>query len=496
MLNIHNNSQKSCVEPFRPQFHFTPVKGWMNDPNGLVYYDGEYHLFYQHIPDRTDHDGFLHWGHAKSFDLFNWSHLPVALYPDDNGDIWSGSIVVDYLNTSQFATGKEKVMVAIFTQGNNGIQEQGLAFSNDRGNTWTKYPDNPVIPNPGLKDFRDPKIFWHEKSNHWVLIVAAGQRVRIYTSLNLKVWNFTSEFGNREGCHSGIWECPDLFELVVDDEPDNNKWVMLVSILEGAPNGGSGTQYFIGDFDGKKFKNNYSREKVLWLDYGKDNYAGVTFSDISVKERRQIFIGWMSNWQYAQNIPTQTWRGMMTVPRELRLKTTIHNEIRLVSFPVEERNDLKKKKISFDKQLISSSVDFPVIETNCSVPLELFLEFEIKTTSELGLFIKNEIGESVRIGYNVAEGILFIDRRNSGYINFNNNFALYKHTAPLLLRDDRIELIIFIDMSSIEIFANGGFVVLTDLVFPKKIYDEFKIYSLAGEVQLNNCTVWELNSVH
>jgi fructan beta-fructosidase len=492
---IRQQSEDCFKEPYRPQVHFTPLRGWMNDPGGLVFYDGDYHLFYQYIPDRMDHDGALHWGHAKSSDLVHWIHLSPALYPDHNGDIWSGSIVIDWNNTSKLQTGKEKAMIAIFTQENKGRQEQGLAYSTDRGYTWTMYPENPVLPNPGYKDFRDPKVFWHEESNLWIMIIAAGCKVIIYQSQDLKDWILASEFGEREGLHTGIWECPDLFELAIDDDMHNKKWVMLVSMTEVFTNRGSGTQYFIGDFDGKKFNNLYPNDTIYPLDYGKDNYAGVTFSDIPPKDGRRILISWMSNWQYARKVPTSPWRGAMTVPRELTLANAYSDEIRLVSLPVKEMNILRDKKITVENCLISYPVNFPLINRISSGAFEIQIEFEVRTASEFGLLIRNENGDSITVGCNLAEGRIFIDRGDSGYVNFDNNFAGKKHSAPLLLYRTNVKLNILLDLSSIEVFADNGRAVLTDLVFPKSNYDELQIYSLDGNVQLMYCTIWELKSI-
>ncbi|MBK8504111.1 MAG: glycoside hydrolase family 32 protein [Saprospiraceae bacterium] len=302
------NAVVSYQEAHRPQYHFTPEKMWMNDPNGMVYYEGEYHLFYQYYPDSTVW-GPMHWGHAISKDLIHWEHLPIALYPDSLGYIFSGGAVIDWKNTSGLGTPSQPPMVAFFTYHNAEIakaggievESQAIAYSLDKGRSWTKFPGNPVIKNPGIKDFRDPNVIWHEGSNQWVLVLAASDRLHIYNSPNLRDWNLASEFGEKDGNHDGVWECPDLFPLQIDGQ---EKWVLLQNISPGHPNGGSGTQYFIGDFDGKVFKNDNPPAMSLWLDYGKDNYAGVTWSDAPNKGGQRTFIGWMSNWQYAQQVPT------------------------------------------------------------------------------------------------------------------------------------------------------------------------------------------------
>ena len=320
---IVDSTQMKTGEQYRPAFHFTPKEKWMNDPNGMVYYQGEYHLFYQYYPDDNVW-GPMHWGHAVSKDMIHWEHLPIALYPDKLGYIFSGSCVIDWNNTTGFGSKENPPMVAIFTyhdpegEKNKTIdfQTQGIAYSLDKGRTWTKYEGNPVIPNPGIKDFRDPKVIWHQDTQKWVMSLAVKDHISFYSSKDLKSWKLESDFGEKAGAHGGVWECPDLFPL--KDQNGNEKWVLLVSINPNGPQGGSATQYFVGDFDGKTFTPNH--DKIKWIDYGADNYAGVTFSDIPAEDGRRLFIGWMSNWQYAQVVPTYTWRSAMTIPRELTLK--------------------------------------------------------------------------------------------------------------------------------------------------------------------------------
>ncbi|MEM6526168.1 MAG: glycoside hydrolase family 32 protein [Bacteroidota bacterium] len=294
-------------ELFRPQFHFSPDSMWMNDPNGMVYYDGEYHLFYQYYPDSTVW-GPMHWGHAVSADMLHWEHLPIALYPDSLGYIFSGSVVVDHKNTSGFGNNGKPPLVAIFTHhdidgeraGTNDFQYQSIAYSNDKGRTWLKYKDNPVVPNLGIRDFRDPKVIWHEQTQRWVMVLAAYDKVQIYTSPDLKNWEYQSDFGIPGD--DRLWECPDLFPMTVSGT-GQEKWALIVSIQKKAPNGGTATSYFIGDFDGKTFVADNKKQK--WLDYGTDNYAMITWSDIPESDGRRLAIGWMSNWDYAQVVPTQ-----------------------------------------------------------------------------------------------------------------------------------------------------------------------------------------------
>ena len=271
------------TEPYRPQFHFSPEEKWMNDPNGMVYHKGVYHLFYQYYPEDIVW-GPMHWGHATSKDVVHWKHKPIALFPDEHGLIFSGSAIVDFDNTSGFGTKENPPLVAIFTYhlmagekaGRKDFQTQGIAYSLDNGDTWTKYEENPVIENDGIKDFRDPKVFWNAANQTWVMALVAGDHLQLWNSDNLKEWNKLSEFGKDKGAHGGVWECPDLFPLKVEGG-EEEKWILLISMNPGAPNGGSGTQYFIGDFDGEKFTTDQS--EVKWLDWGTDNYAGVTYNN-------------------------------------------------------------------------------------------------------------------------------------------------------------------------------------------------------------------------
>ena len=299
------------MEQYRPQFHFTPKAHWMNDPNGMVYLNGKYHLFFQYNPDSTVW-GPMHWAHAISKDMIHWKEQPISLYPDSLGTIFSGSAVIDKDNTAGFG---KNAMVAIFTHHNKKIEDQktglhqyqSLAYSLDEGKTWTKYKGNPVLPNPGIWDFRDPKVMWHTATGKWIMTLATKDRITFYSSPNLKKWTKESEFGEKLGAHGGVWECPDLFPLELEGK---THWVLLVSINPGGPNGGSATQYFTGDFDGKTFKPDAEKQK--WMDYGTDNYAGVTFSNTGA---RKVLMGWMNNWNYANVVPTKAWRGATTLPR-------------------------------------------------------------------------------------------------------------------------------------------------------------------------------------
>jgi len=553
--NIENQIEDETIsdlykESHRPQFHFSPKEKWMNDPNGMVFYDGEYHLFYQYHPD-SNVWGPMHWGHAVSTDLVHWEHLPIALYPDEHGLIFSGSAVIDWNNTSGFGINDQPPMIAIFSYhdmekeriGDSDFQTQGIAYSNDKGRTWEKYENNPVIANPGVRDFRDPKVFWHSESEQWVMAVSALDHLMFYGSENLKDWKLLSEFGKDIGSHDGVWECPDLFPLPYEG---GEKWVILQNMNPGNPNGGSGLQYFVGHFDGKEFKvdekfdellkiipthapkgevfedfeNNYEKwtvegtafgevpakgmlveeqevsgyegeglantflngdgttgtltsntftitkdainfligggshrgrtyialevngkqirvaegknvEKLtwrgwdvanfkgqearikivdkhtddwghinidqitfadevaygektgsVWLDAGADNYAGVTWSDVPESDGRRIFIGWMSNWFYAQQVPTEVWRSAMTIPWYLAL-VNVNGIPRLISKPVKE---LQKLRTS------SQLIDGKSIELPASSLAEL--EMEVKA-DDFSFSLKNGLNEMI-----------------------------------------------------------------------------------------------------
>ena len=315
-------------EDFRPRFHFTPEHNWMNDPNGLLYYKGKYHLFYQYNPNGNLW-GNMSWGHAVSTNLFDWEHLPVAITFDEEFGIFSGSAVVDYTNTSGFGSIEKPAMVAIFTAARHdqSHQSQHLAYSIDEGVTWQRYEGNPVL-DESMKDFRDPKVTWDQSSQTWLMTIAKPEEhtIAFYRSPNLKQWKHLSDFGPHAAI-GGCWECPDLFALTAPD--GSTHWVLLVSLNPGGVAGGSGTQYFIGQWDGTTFTT--SQNKELWIDYGRDNYAGVTFNDAPNDER--IFLGWMSNWLYARDIPTEIWRSSMTLPRTLKL-ASVNSELRLISQPI------------------------------------------------------------------------------------------------------------------------------------------------------------------
>ncbi len=459
-------------EPYRPQYHFTPEAHWMNDPNGMVYFDGEYHLFYQYYPEDIKW-GPMHWGHAVSKDMLTWQHLPIALYPDSLGLIFSGSAVIDKDNTAGF--GKD-AMVAIFTHhnmageksGSKTYQNQSIAYSLDKGRTFKKYDGNPVIKNPGIKDFRDPKVRWHEESKSWVLILAAYDKALIYTSPNLKEWTQQSEFGIVGDTR--LWECPDLFPIKVAGS-NETKWVLVTSIQKEAPNGGTATSYFVGDFDGKKFTSDPKNQE--WLDYGTDNYAMVSWSNIT--DGRVLALGWMSNWQYAQDVPTEKWRSAMTLPRELSLYQ-VDGKYRLRSNPVKEIVSILDKPIELTPKVYKAEA--LILEGNNMQQCKLSLTFKKPTSSIITLRFSNPQGEFLDIGYDAKSSKYFIDRTNAGKSDFSKIFAA-KHEAPANYNHETIDMSIFMDRSSIELFADEGQCVMTDIVFPSSSYNKLTILNEA-----------------
>lgn len=496
-------------EPHRPQFHFSPREKWMNDPNGMVYYEGEYHLFYQYYPDSTIW-GPMHWGHAVSRDMVHWQHLPVALYPDSLGYIFSGSAVVDWKNTSGFGKDGRPPLIAIFTyhdpngdkEGRKNYQYQAIAYSNDKGRTWTKYEGNPVVPNTGNhKDFRDPKVIWDDERQQWVMVLAAYDHIKFWASLDLKKWTHLSDWGASYGAHTGVWECPDLFPMRIGSTSES-KWVLLVSINPGGPFGGSATQYFVGDFDGKKFSLDKSYERdvkngeAVWLDYGRDNYAGVTWSDIPKEDGRRLFLGWMSNWEYANVVPTEIWRSAMTIPRTLTLEMTDPG-FRLFSKPVRELQRIRADSHELKSVLINEEFDltekFGI--TPAGLELELAFELPIEGIMDFGIELSNSKGEHYRMGYHYTQNEFYSDRTKSGDFTFSDTFAGTIPKSPRILRNQTLRFHFFIDVASIELFADEGANTMTEIFFPSEDFNTIKIFSQNGKVKLESGKAYTLNSI-
>ena len=494
------------TEAHRPRVHFSPPAMWMNDPNGMVHYDGEYHLFYQYHPESMVW-GPMHWGHAVSRDLVHWEHLPIALRPDSLGYIFSGSAVVDWSNTSGFGEGDQPPLVAIFTYhdpvrgeaGTGDHETQGIAYSTDRGRTWSKYEGNPVLPNRDRHpDFRDPNVFWHEETGRWVMALSVRDRVELWGSPDLKEWSFLSEFGEGWGAHGGVWECPDLFPLT-DPATGETRWVLILNLNPGGPQGGSGTQYFIGDFDGTSFTldpafaRTLRRQEAVWLDHGADNYAGVTRADVPADDGRRIFIGWMSNWLYAQDVPTHPWRSAMTLPRSLHLAATADG-YRVFSRPVRELSALRSDEVRLPRLAATGTVPLTNLLGFPPAPAEVEVAFEVGADSDVGIELTNERGERYRVGFRAADGIFYSDRTAAGDHGFSDAFAAV-HEAPRLARGDTVRMRLFLDVSSMELFADQGATVMTEIFFPTEPFSRMSVYGAGAPATLLGGRVWSLAGI-
>nr|WEI57535.1 putative GH32 family protein [Orchesella cincta] len=487
--------QTQCTtEEFRPKFHFSPAQHWINDPNGLIYYDGVYHMLYQYHPNSTIW-GPMHWGHAISTNLITWEELDIALAPDQLGDIFSGSSVVDSTNTTGLKTdnGNDPI-VAIYTSasGDNFLtQVQSLAYSLDKGASFQKYENNPVLKDENSPNFRDPKVFYH--GGKWIMSLAVGNKIEFYGSPDLKNWTKLSEFGADPlvGNHDGVWECPDLIPLVVDVSGNGTSivelWVLLVSINPGGPNTGSATQYFVGNFDGTTFTT-YPWSDSQWMDWGPDNYAGVTFSN--EPSGRALVISWMSNWNYANATPSTAWRGQMTIPRTLDLivLNRTADQYRLVSTPAEElvvlRNPLQYLAYNAELNVLPQSVINLTEQAAFSNPLmELEITLEISKNPEPSFAIcaSNSKGEEVCFGYNNTE--YYLDRSKTNNTAFNQHYTgALRSKAVRQITDETITVRMFLDASSIEVFADGGLTTMTAIHFPSEPLDKLYInhWSKAG----------------
>lgn len=487
---------------YRPNFHFTPKKNWMNDPNGMFYLNGKYHLYFQHNPEANVW-GPMHWGHATSEDLIHWEQQPIALFPDALGTIFSGSAVVDFKNTSGLGSIDNPPIVAIYTNhdqegaanGGMGFQSQSIAYSLDEGQTWKKYDQNPVLKNEKITDFRDPKVFWFEPDQKWIMTLAAGQETQFFASPDLKQWTFLSSFGQGIGNHEGVWECPDLFPLPVLGS-SKTKWVHLVSINPGGPNGGSATQYFVGDFDGKKFTIDSAFETTLekshtfWTDFGRDNYAGVTFHNWKSKNQGVLYMGWMSNWDYANQVPTTTWRSAMTLGRELQLIQT-DDTYRLRSLVPNNwesyiHKTKKEESLVFEGETIliqSGEIDLR------GARIQLRID-QIKNKTHT-FILKNGLGNILSFGYNAEKQQFFIDRRASGKVDFAKKFPVGQSIAPRTNKSENLWVDFILDKTSIELFFDQGETVLTEIFFPESPYETLTL-RVEGKTELSQIEIQEL----
>jgi fructan beta-fructosidase len=467
----------------QPAYHFAPAANWMNDPNGLVYYDGEYHLFYQYNP-YGDRWGHMSWGHAVSRDLVHWQELPVAI-PETDVMAFSGSAVVDWNNTSGFGRGGKPPMVAIYTGAGQGKQSQYVAYSNDRGRTFTIHGE---VLDIGSNEFRDPKVFWHAASERWVMVVVLGaeNKAAIYTSPDLKQWNKASEFGPA-GATGKNWECPDLFELPVEGRPGETRWVLSINLGDSAVGGGSGGQYFVGDFDGKRFTPDPSwGAGPVWMDYGADFYAAVSWNDIPREDGRRIWIGWANDWRYANSIPTSPSRGIMSLPRTVTLRRT-DKGYRIAQAPVREIEALRREHRSLKDIALSAD---PVALPIDGGAVELQLEIDFGSADQVTLVLTDDRGNRSLIGINPTVGELFFDRTRSGP-HFHDAFA-DRHNAPIKVRDGRAKLRVLVDQSIAEIFANEGETTLTDRFFRGGGSLQWSAEARNGTARIRSLDIWQM----
>lgn len=474
-------------ETFRPRYHHTPAYGWMNDPNGMFYLDGTYHLYYQHNPYGSTW-GNMTWGHSTSTDLVHWQAQPNAILPDAHGTIFSGSAVVDRDNTAGLGAG---TVVAFYTSAKPSAwgdsQSQSMAYSTDGGQTFTKYAANPVLTS-AKADFRDPKVFWYAPGRHWVMILAAGQEMEIYSSPDLKAWTYESSFGRTDGAHGGVWECPDLVELPVEGTRGETRWVLLCNINPGGPFGGSATQYFVGTFDGHRFTNE-SPTLTRWMDWGKDHYATVTFSN--GPDGRVIALGWMSNWQYQGVLPTLQYRGANTLARDLSLYRDRSGELMLRCAPSPEVEQARTQTQAVPAFRVDGSREVSLLPEAADGACELEIEIERGSATRIALALENGQGERVLMYYDTRRAQFVMDRSGSGLTSFSPDFPAV--TVAPVDGTGRIRLRLFVDRSSIEAFGDGGKFVMTNRVFPSAPYDRLRLEAQGGSFRVKTLKVHRLS---
>ena len=486
-LTLSDTFDTTNREKYRPVYHHTPLYGWMNDPNGMFYKDGVWHLYFQHNPYGSKWQN-LSWGHSSSKDLINWTPEPEALEPNGLGMVFSGSCALDTNNTAGY--GKDAVL-GLYTSADVS-QTQSLVWSKDNGKTFEFYPANPIITLES--EARDPNMFWDEKAGQWVLLLAHAleHEMLVFTSPDMKEWTLQSSFGKGIGAQGGVWECPDLFKLKVDGT-DEEKWVLICNLNPGGPFGGSATQYFVGDFDGKTFKADTDSEGKIptkWMDYGKDHYATVSWSD--APDNRRTVIGWMSNWQYAAEVPTMQYRSANTLPRDLSLFRAPDGNIYLSSAPSPELLALRDKLSVHVKKanIRKKAVRYSLPEANSGV-CEILLDVDARKSEQINFIIANNDGEKVVMEYDVADHTLSFDRRESGNVDFSQDFPAVT-VSPTFEDNGKISLRIFIDRSSIEVFGNNGQFVMTNLVFPERPYTSLSISSTGGNARIENLKIYSI----
>lgn len=483
-IKLSDTFDSSNRETYRPVYHHTPVYGWMNDPNGMFYKDGVYHLYFQYNPYGSMWAN-MTWGHSTSTDLTHWTYEGTAIVPDAWGAIFSGSCVVDKDNTAGLGKG---AVVAFYTSAKStpwgDVQSQSMAYSLDNGKTFIKYEHNPILTSTE-RDFRDPKVFWYAPGKHWVMMLAVGQEMQIYSSGNLKDWKKESSFGAMQGAHGGVWECPDLVEVAVEGSKEK-KWVLICNLNPGGPFGGSAAQYFVGSFDGKKFVNE-SPTQTKWLDWGKDNYATVTWSNAPAG--RCIALGWMSNWQYANNVPTTQYRSANTLARDLTLYR-VGGELYLKSKPSPEIKKARAEEKKIPTFEVKGNYEVASLLADNKGAYEIEMTIENKGTSKIDFSLMNEKGEKVAMYYDVVRKQFVMDRSASGIVGFSRDFPAV--TVAPVRNTDQIHLRLFIDRSSVEVFGEEGEYVMTNLVFPAEPYNRMVFSSDKGSYIVKSMNVYRL----
>jgi fructan beta-fructosidase len=477
-------SQTIYDEPYRPQVHFSPRVHWTNDPNGLVYFHGEYHLFFQFNPF-GDVWGHMSWGHAVSTDLLHWKELPVAIPEKDGQMVFTGSVVVDRANTSGFCAKDKPCLVAVYTGyetlAHGTRQNQNLAYSLDDGRTWTRYANNPVL-DLNLADFRDPSVSWDEKEKHWRMAVSlpTQHKIRFYASPDLRHWALLSDFGPA-GDIDGDWECPDLLPIPAE-KGSGHLWALKVGLNPGAPQGGSGEQYFLGHFDGRRFVLSNAPGSHGWMNYGKDDYCAISFNDLPQGEQ-PIVIGWMSNWQYAAKLPTSPWRGQMSMPRRLSL----YRDRAGLSI----RQEPITAPLRADHPIILPT-EQGTISKDIQAPFELDLQFKRPSQQVFGVRIRTDEKHWTDIGFDLAKQEFYIDRTKSG-LEVTPDFPS-RTIAPLAL-DRPYDLKIIVDRASVEAYAQNGTIVMTDLVFPISDRSSVEIFPAKRKSVTVKGDLWTLRSI-
>lgn len=519
LMRLNDTFSTENTDYYRPTYHFTPLYGWMNDPNGMVYKDGEYHLYFQYNPYGAKW-GNMHWGHAVSRDLVHWEHLAPAIARDTMGHIFSGSSVLDAKNTAGFG---KNAIVAIYTNCDmKDKQVQCIAYSTDNGRTFTNYAGNPVLcPFDGLKDFRDPKVFWFEKNKSWYMIVSADKEIRLYQSKNLKQWQYVSAFGTGYGQQPCQYECPDFFQLPAGGDGNNKKWVMIMNINPGCPFGGSATEYFVGDFDGKNFTPDGDPHEAKWLDFGKDHYATVTYSNTP---GRVLAMAWMSNWQYANLTPFKQNRGANTLPRELSLYTK-DGKYYVASNAAPETAQLRKSTREIGDVVVDGRKEMRGIAAGMDGAFELEAEVTPGANGMATIELSNDRHERVTISLDMRNNRLVMDRTESGLtdfgkqavlhdielawdqrraaggqeparicnaLNYKNDFALATWAPLGLCEGKTYRLDIYADRSSVEIFVDGGRIAMTNLVFPVTPYENVTLCTQDGKANFRNVRLHQL----